>query len=122
MNSMTVDLKTRVANQEVHEEGKTMLIERYKYGVRVYDPINSHYSFYIKESDGKSGWCEVLVQEDSKTLDAFERKCVLKNRDLVELLPLLQEIFDYMRKGYMWNGGEKLKIDQIIIVDKSFGP
>ena len=89
--------------------------------MRVHDPINSHYSFYIKESDGKPGWCEILVQEDSRTLNVIERKCVLKNRDLVELLPLLQEIFDYMQKGYIWNG-EKLKIDQIVIIDKSFGP
>jgi len=47
----------------------------------------------------------------------FERKCVLKNRDLVELMPLLQEVLDYEIRN-----GEKLKIDQIVIVDRPFGP
>jgi len=118
MSGMAVDLKTRIANQEAHEEkGRTMLIERYKYGVRVYDPINSHYSFYIKESDERPGWCEILVQEDGKNLNMFERKCALKNRDLVELMPLLQEVLDYEIRN-----GEKLKIDQIVIIDRPFGP
>ena len=113
---MAVDLKTRVANQEVHEKkGRTLLVERYKYGVRVYDPINSHYSFYIKESDGKPGLCEIIVEEDGRALNMIEHKCVLRNRDLVELMPLLQEVLDYMIRN-----GEKLKIDQIIIIDKPF--
>ena len=99
----------------MEEKGRTLLIERYKHGIRVYDPVNDHYSFFIKESDGRPGWCEILVQEDGKALNVIQHKCVLKNRDLVELLPLLQELLDYMRKGYMH---EKLKIDQIIIIDK----
>ncbi|MFP3287958.1 MAG: hypothetical protein RXP86_11915 [Acidilobus sp.] len=94
-----------------------MLIERYKYGIRVFDPINSHYSFFIKDDEDNPGWCKILVQEDNKDLNVIEHKCVLKNRDLVELMPLLQEVLDYEIRN-----GEKLKIDQIVIVDKPFGP
>ena len=114
MSGVAVDLKTRATNQEAHEEReRTMLIERYKYGVRIYDPINSHYSFFIEESDDKPGWCKILIEEDGKALNIIEHKCVLRNRDLVELLPLLQEVLDYEMRN-----GEKLKIDQIVIVDK----
>ncbi len=63
---------------ENEEKRRTLLVERYKYGVRVYDPFNSHYSYYIKESDERPGWCEILVQEDGKTLDMIEHECVLK--------------------------------------------
>jgi len=101
---------------EVKEEkGRTMLIERYKHGVRVHDPVNSHYSFLIKESDERPGWCEIIVEEDNKDLNLIEHKCVLRNWDLVELMPLLQEVLDYEMRN-----GEKLKIDQIIIVDRPY--
>jgi hypothetical protein len=106
-----------VARAQEEEKGRTMLIERYKYGVRIYDPINSHYSFFIKESDDRPGWCEILVQEDGEALNVIEHKCVLRNRDLVELMPLIQEVLNYMMRN-----GEKLKIDQIVIIDKPFGP
>jgi len=101
----------------MEEKGKTLLVERYKYGMRIHDPFNSHYSFYIKESDDRPGWCEIFVEEDDKALDVIEHKCALKNRDLVELMPLLQEVLDYEMRN-----GEKLKIDQIVILDKPFGP
>ena len=103
--------------EEKKEKVRLLLIERYKYGVRVFDPVNVHYSFFIKENNDRPGWCEIFVEEDDKALNMFERKCVLKNRDLVELLPLLQEVLDYMMRN-----GEKLKIDQIVILDKHFGP
>jgi len=102
---------------EKEKKGRALLIERYKYGVRVFDPVNGHYSFFIKESDDRPGWCEILVQEDGKNLNVFEHECVLKNWDLVELMPLLQEVLDYEIRN-----GEKLKIDQIVIIDRPFGP
>jgi hypothetical protein len=99
------------------EKVRLLLIERYKHGVRVFDPVNVHYSFFIKENDDRPGWCEIFVEEDDKALDVIEHKCALKNRDLVELMPLIQEVLDYEMRN-----GEKLKIDQIVIIDKPFGP
>jgi hypothetical protein len=105
-----------VAQAQEEENGRIMLIERYEHGVRIYDPANSHYSFFIKESDDRPGWCEILVQEDGEALNVIEHKCALRNRDLVELMPLIQEVLNYMMRN-----GEKLKIDQIIIIDRPFG-
>jgi hypothetical protein len=102
--------------EEKKEKVRLLLIERYKHGVRVFDPINVHYSFFIKENAERPGWCEIFVEEDGKNLNMFEHKCALKNRDLVELLPLIQEVVDYMIRN-----GEKLKIDQIVIIDMPFG-
>ncbi len=102
---------------ENEEKRRTLLVERYKYGVRVYDPFNSHYSYYIKESDERPGWCEILVQEDGKTLDMIEQECVLKNRDHDELMPLLQEVLEYIIRNY-----DKLKIASIAFADKLYDP
>jgi hypothetical protein len=105
---------------EKEEKGRTLLIERHKYGVRFFDPFDSHYSFsfYIKESDDGRGWCEILVEEDGKTSKIIEYKCVIKNRDHDELMPPLQEVLEHILQNY-----GNLKIASFVsAADKLFDP
>jgi len=111
---------------EKEEKGRTLLIERHKYGVRFFDSFDSHYSFsfYIKESDDGRGWCEILVEEDGKTSKIIEYKRVIKNRDHDELTSLLQEVMEHMVRNYdmLILDYDKLKVASIVSADKHLDP
>jgi hypothetical protein len=99
------------------EEGKTLVIEKYDYGIRVYiDDPDIHDSFFIKDNENDPELCIITIEKDFEAIDVVDWEysdCGVNN--LNELISLFQE---NPSLGWEMLKGDKIKIDHVKIIEE----
>ena len=101
----------------INDRGKTLVIEKHDYGIRIYlDDPNSHDSFFIEDDENNPGWCVITIEKDFEAVDFVDEE--YENfgvNNLSELISLFQE---NPSLGWEMLTGDKIKIDHVKIVEE----
>jgi len=101
----------------INDRGKTLVIEKHDYGIRVYlDDPDSHDSFFIKDDENNPGWCVIAIEKDFEAVDFVDEEyedCGVKNLD--ELITLFQQ---NPSLGWEMLSGDEIKIDNVKIIEE----
>ena len=101
------------------EKGKTLVIEKHDYGIRVYiDDPDIHDSFFIKDNENNPGWCVIAIEKDFEAVDFVDEEYEnfgVSNLD--ELISLFQQ---NPSLGWEMLTGDKIKIDHVKIIEEKY--
>ena len=101
----------------MEEKGKTLVIEKYDYGIRVYiDDPDINDSFFISDDENNPGWCVIAIEKDLEAEDFVDNEYSnFGVNNLSELISLFQE---NPSLGWEMLTGDKIKIDNVKIIEE----
>ena len=104
---------------EKEEKGKTLVIEKYDYGIRIYiDDPDIHDSFFIQDNENDPELCIITIEKDFEAVDVID--CEYSDfgvNDLSELISLFQE---NPSLGWEMLTGDKVRIDNVKIIEEKY--
>jgi hypothetical protein len=102
---------------ETEEKGKTLVIEKYDYGIRVFiDDPDINDSFFIKDNENNPGWCVIAIEKDFEAVDFVDNEYSnFGVNNLSELISLFQE---NPSLGWEMLTGDKIKIDHVKVIEE----
>jgi hypothetical protein len=95
------------------EENKTLIIERYPYGIRFFID-GSNKSYFIKE-DENHGWLVIIEEEERQMIDIYED--LEEGFGVRSLDELVKAFKDSPEEYYEMVTGEKHRIGKVVIED-----